>query len=116
MKIFKKIVELITGGNSTSFDKPPIYGGDGKSQENAVVINCASIGMANSLINRFLSEKYGVLDKDWKRSVEFYIHTENNNSPKIRVIGIETTDETKIQYFFDLSRPMKALDKMMGLH
>ena len=30
-------------------DKPPIYGDDGTTEENATVINCASMGVVNLL-------------------------------------------------------------------
>ena len=46
--------------------KPPIYGGDATSAQTAAIINCASMGTANLLTDRFISERHGQKDADWK--------------------------------------------------
>jgi len=96
-------------------DKPAIYGGDGKTEGNAAVINCTSMGTANHLMNRYISERHGEFEKDWNRTIEFFLNSEESNIPKIRVIGVECSNGSEHKYYFDVSRPMKVANKMLGL-
>jgi len=94
-------------GRTNDKTKPPIHGGTGSSHNDAVVINCASMAMSNELINRFISEKHGKINKDWNRAMEYIV-----NSPDIpedtiiRCISIECKDETTSSYYFDVSSPI----------
>ena len=93
-------------------DKPPIYGGDGLSDHSPAIINCASMEMAQALIDRFISEKCG---KDWKRGTEFTLKAPNNPDKMIRMICVQTPDGDEHKFYFDLSRPVAVAMKMSGL-
>lgn len=97
--------------------KPPMYGGDGSSPEQAVVVNCASMGTANHLIDRFISERHGEKGKDWQRGIEMFVNAPDVAEYTIRSIGVELSNGGRESYFFDVSRPMsgsKNVAKMMG--
>ena len=106
------------GGSIHSNDplggKPPIYGGNGTNEKKAAIVNCASMSMANYLIDNFISEKHGELEIDWNRTIEFFIKSQSEKNSKIRVIGITCSDGSKHKYYFDVTRPMNATDKLLG--
>lgn len=115
MGLFNKLFGKSKTNKNPLDDKPPIYGGDGTTEENAAVINCASMGTANRLMDRFISEKHGEVEKDWKRAIEFFRKSEDSNPPMIRVIRIQCSDGSEHQYYFDITRPMNVASKMFGL-
>lgn len=115
MGLFNKFFGNPGSNKNSSDDKPPIYGGDGTSEEDAAIINCASMGTANRLMDRFISDKHGELEKDWNRTVEFFLKSESPNATKIRVIGIKCSDGSEYKFYFDVTRPMKVANKMLGL-
>lgn len=87
--------------------KPPIHGGTGSSHNDAVVINCGSMAMCNELINRFISEKHGEINKDWNRAMEYIVNAPDTpDNTVIRCISIECKDETTSSYYFDISGPI----------
>lgn len=87
--------------------QPPIFGGTGSSHNDAVVINCGSMAMCNELINRFISEKHGEINKDWNRAMEYIVNAPDvPEDTIIRCISIESKDETTSSYYFDVSRPI----------
>jgi hypothetical protein len=90
----------------------PISGGDGSSFEQAVIIDCASTGMAHMLISRFLSDKHGVEGKDWDSGFEFFAKGANGPERFVRLLSISLRDGTKREYYFDISRAMKAFETM----
>ena len=92
--------------DSNDDSKPPIYGGDGSSRNEAVVINCTNMTMGNELINRFISEKNGEINKDWNRAMEYFVSSPDVPGNTIRCVSIERKDETTLSYYFDVSRPM----------
>ncbi|MEX0608812.1 MAG: hypothetical protein WD016_10690 [Balneolaceae bacterium] len=114
MGLFNKFFGSSKSNKNPLDDKPPIYGGDGTTEENAAVINCASMGTANQLINRFIAENHGEFEKDWNRTIEHFLNSEKSTAPQIRVIGVKCSDGTSHQYYFDVSRPMKVANKMLG--
>ena len=115
MALFNKFFGKSKSNKNPLDDKPPIYGGDGTTEENVAVINCASMGLANRLMDRFISEKHGEIEKDWNRTIEFFLKNEESKTPRIRVIGVECSDGAEYQYYFDVSRPMNVANKMLGL-
>lgn len=115
MGIFKKFFGKSESNKNPLDDKPPIHGGDGTTEENAAVINCASMRLANRLMNRFISERHGEFEKDWNRTIEFFLNSENSSIPDIRVIGVECSNGTEHKYYFDVSRPMKVANNILKL-
>jgi len=88
----------------------PISGGDGSTLEQAVIIDCASTGMAHMLISRFLSDKHGVEGKDWDSGFEFFAKGANGPTRFVRLLSISLRDGSKREYYFDISRAMKVVD------
>lgn len=98
-------------------DKPPLYGGDGSSPTQAVVVNCASMSMANHLIDQFISERHGQKDKNWNREFEMFDNSPNIPEFTVRTIAVKCSNGTLVSYHFDISKPMvatKNLAKMTG--
>ena len=99
-------------------DMPPIYGGDGSSSTDAVVVNCASMAMANHLIDRWLSERHGEMGADWSRGVELFDNSQDVPKFAIRIVTVGVRNGTGCRHYFDVSRPMagsKNVAKMMGV-
>ena len=97
---------------------PPIHGGDATSPRTAAIINCASMDTAHGLTDRFMSERHGKKDVDWKPKVDFFVNESGIPEATVRAHTIITTDGASHTYYFDVSRPMKgtaALMKMMGI-
>lgn len=92
-------------------DKPPLYGGDGSSNAQAAVVNCASMSMANHLIDGYITEQHGTKDIDWKRGVEMFDNSPNIPEFTVRIVDIECSDGSHVNYYFDVSRPMAATKK-----
>ncbi len=93
-------------------DKPPIYGGDGLSDNSPAIVNCASMGMAKALIDGFISERCG---NNWERGTEFTIANPNDPNKSLRLICVQTSDGNDHKFYFDLSRPVAVAMKMSGL-
>lgn len=93
-------------------DKPPIYGGDGLSNESPAIVNCASMGMAQALIDRFISERCG---EEWERGVEMTLASRNDPDKSIQAILVKLPDGTENRFYFDLSRPVSVAMKMSGM-
>lgn len=93
-------------------DKPPIYGGDGLSDESPAIVNCASMGMAQSLIDRFISDKCG---EEWERGIEMTLASRNDPEKNIKMISVNLPDGTENRFYFDLSRPVAVAMKMGGM-
>lgn len=93
-------------------DKPPIHGGDGGSVSSPIIVNCASMGMAKSLIDEFITEKCG---ENWIREVEYTTRVPDKSDKLLKVINIETYDGKKLSFYFDLERPIAAVSKMWGI-
>jgi len=118
MGLLSRIFGSSTSKRNPNDDKPPLYGGDGSNSEEAVVVNCASMGMANHLMDRFISERHGTKDQDWKRSMGMFVNGPEIEDFSIRCIGIETSNSENVAYYFDVTRPMngtKNVAKLMGV-
>lgn len=96
-------------GKSEIDQMPPIYGGDGLSERSPAIVNCASMRMAQALIDRFISEKWG---QQWNRGVELTVADPNDASRSLRVICVVTEEGEEHRYYFDLSRPLGVAMKM----
>lgn len=92
-------------------DKPPIYGGDGLSAESPAIVNCASMGMAQALIERFISERCG---NSWETGAELTLASPNDPDKDIKMISAKLPDGTENHFYFDLSRPVGVAMKMAG--
>lgn len=90
-------------------DKPPIYGGDGLSEEFPAIVNCASTGMAQALIDRFISERCG---ENWERGIELTLASRDNPEKDIKMVSAKLPNGTENQFYFDLSRPVGVAMKM----
>lgn len=95
-----------------SDDKPPIYGGDGMSAHSPAIINCASIGMAQRLMDKFITEKFG---DGWSRGVEFTLESPTDSEKRLKAICVSKPDGSEGKFYFDLSRPLGNAMKMMGI-
>lgn len=84
----------------------PYKGGDGLSKDSPVFINCASIGMANFLIDRFISEKHGVKNSDWNQTMSMTLKSKITECGMVKSIVINSANES-YTYYFDISRPFK---------
>tara|TARA_R110002095_G_scaffold214995_1_gene208127 strand:- start:34 stop:366 length:333 start_codon:yes stop_codon:yes gene_type:complete len=93
-------------------DMPPIYGGDGLSEYSPAIINCASMDMANHLIDKFISEKCGT---GWEKGIEFTIAAPDNSEKSLKAINIKQSNGAKACFYFDLSRPITNAMKMLGM-
>jgi hypothetical protein len=103
------------GAQQNEDSLPPLYGGDGSSVEDAVVVNCASTGMANQLIDQFIAQRHGEKDRDWERVVEAFVNGDDLPVDTIRAIGIVTNDRKAMTYYFDIGRVIRAMDAMAKL-
>jgi len=94
--------------------QPPIGGGDGSTKEQVIVLNCASIGMAQMLINRIISEKFGKKGIDWKGGIEMFAPGANGPDSYIRILTFSLKNGIRERFYFDLTRSMKVVDKLRG--
>ncbi|MDT4843922.1 hypothetical protein FQZ97_778610 [compost metagenome] len=108
------IISRLFGGKSKEQqdDKPPIYGGDGLSDRSPAIVNCASMGMAQALIDGFIAERCG---RGFKRGIEFTLEAPGNPGKLIKMICATAQDGSKHKFYFDLSRPVAVAMKMNGL-
>lgn len=94
-------------------NESPFMGGNGLSLDAPVYIDCASGGMAEHLIDRFISEKHGQKGIDWQIEVSFTVESAKTNCGMVKSIVVKTKQE-ELNYYFDLSRPMANLQKFTG--
>lgn len=108
------IISQLFGGRSKQQhdDQPPIYGGDGLSDRSPAIVNCASMAMAQALIDGFISKKCG---KGCERGIEFTLESPNDPDKLVKMICVTTRDGTEHKFYFDLSRPIAVAMKMSGL-
>lgn len=92
-------------------DQPPIYGGDGLSDRSPAIVNCASMAMAQALIDGFISEKCG---EGYERGIEFTLESPNDPDKLVKLIFVTAPDGTEHKFYFDLSRPVAVAMKMSG--
>jgi len=111
MGIFSK---LFGGGNARggATQKPPIHGGDGLSDQTPAIVNCASMSVANTLIERFISDACG---DGWERGIEFTVVNAKDSSKSLRLICVTRADGSEAKFYFDLTRPVEATAKLAGL-
>lgn len=100
------------GKSNTDDEKPAMYGGDGLTQSSPVIINCASMGVAQTLMERVINSHCG---KDWTREVEFSLKDPNDPQKSLKMISVVTQDGSKHSFYFDLSRPVKNAMKLQGM-
>ena len=95
---------------------PPIHGGDGTSSATPAIVNCASMSVADHLIDQFISERHGKKDADWKRGGEFFVSVPGSPEFTVRSIGVNTKSGSGSgpTYYFNLARPMRVAKAMMG--
>lgn len=93
-------------------DKLPIYGGDGMSALSPAIINCASMDMAQHLMDKFISENFG---DGWSRGAEFTLESPDDPEKLLKAICVSRPDGSEGKFYFDLSRPFGNAMKMMGL-
>jgi len=94
---------------------PPIYGGDAMSPQTAATINCAAMSTAHHLIDRFISERHGQKDIDWKRGIEFFVNEPGIPEFTVRAFAVTTTSGESYTYYFNVARPMNATKKLMKM-
>ncbi len=94
-------------------DLPPLYGGDGNSPQNPVIVNCCSVNSKDILINSFLEEKHGVKGTDWQSGFEYFVNEGGVPEYSIRAVTITLADGASRTYYFDISRPMNVAKKLM---
>ena len=92
----------------------PITGGDASSVETCGIIHCSSMGMANSLIDKFIGERHGTVGEDWNRSLEHFVVNDRIPSGVIRCINVTSKADNKA-YYFNVSKPMQGTLKMIEM-
>lgn len=107
------LLTFLFGSKKSNFDdKPPIYGGDGLSDSSPAIINCASMDMAQHLMDQFMAEKCGT---GWERGIEFTLGDPNNPKNNLKAITVKLSNGEITHFYFDLSRPVANAMKMLGL-
>jgi hypothetical protein len=118
MGIFKKAFRKEMTSVKSNLNVEPITGGDGSTPKTAAIVNCASQGMANSLIDKFISERHGIKDTEWKHTMSFFVNEDGIPEYSVRAYGIKLQNEDTFTYYFDISRPhnneMKMFNKLSG--
>ena len=94
----------------------PYIGGDGLSIKTPVGINCLNMHRAESLIEKFISEKHGRKNVDWEMGVSIVFRSSKAKCGYVMNTLVKTKDEEK-HYYFDLSRPILDGDRsVVGQH
>ena len=93
---------------------PPIHGGDGLSSATSAVVNCASMSVANHLIDQFISERHGEKNLSWERNGEFFVNVAGLPEFTVRAINVTTNSDAGQTYYFNIARPMRVAKAMMG--
>ena len=114
MGIFDLFSKKNPGGNRPSPAEVPFLGGNGSTPDEAIEPNCASVGMAHSMISRYVSERHGREGVDWEKSISASIVRPSDDRRVQRMIFKLSTDQT-VAYFFDLSRQARNTAAMLGL-
>lgn len=110
------LFDALFGKKSPSKSKlPPIYRGDGFSFQTPAIVNCASMSMANRLIDQFISQRHGQKDVDWERQIEFFVNAQGIPKFTVRAIGVKANTGQGPTYYFNVARPMNATKKLMGM-
>jgi hypothetical protein len=117
MGIFSEIYESLFGKSEKQklAEKPSTFGGDGTSPEEAVVVNCASMSMANRIIDDFISDRHGEKGDDWSREFEMFHNSPMEDGPTIRMIGVKMSNDESHNYYFNVSRPMGATMDLINM-
>lgn len=111
MRIFKKLFGSAKTPHPNT-DQPPVHGGDGLSAENPAIVNCASMGVANDLIERFISASCG---ENWNKEIELTIENPNDASSSLTVISVTKADGSDVNFYFDLTKPVAGTANLVGL-
>ena len=89
------------------------HDGDGLSKNSPVSINCASMELAKSYMDIFIKDNCG---DDCKRTdLEYTIANPNDSKKLIKVISVKKSDETEMEFFFDLSRQINNFTNMVSI-
>lgn len=117
MSIFSEVYESLFGKSEKEklAEKPSVFGGDGTSPEEAAVVNCASMGMDNRIIDDFISDRHGEKGDDWSRGFEMFHNSPMEDGPTIRMIGVKMSDDESRNYYFNVSRPMGATMDLINM-
>ena len=95
-------------------DFPALYGGAGTTFETPVIVNCCSGETAQLLIDRFISERHGKQGIDWSRDFEMTLaDAKTPDGPMIRCVTVRLGDGSSREYYFDKSRPVETLDRLL---
>lgn len=70
------------------------------------------MGMAHALIDSFISEKCG---NEWEQKTAFTIAAPNTSNKTVKMVCIQAFDGSEHKFYFDLSRPVDASMKMIGI-
>ena len=113
-KILDEPESIGSKNNSTKESNYELFhGGDGLSKNSPVSINCASMELAKSYIDIFIKDNCG---DDCKRTdLEYTISNPNDSKKFIKVISVKKPDETKMEFFFDLSRQVNNFTNMVNI-
>lgn len=98
MKLFKN---LFRKRNSKRLNKTAYSGGDGSSEENAVIINCDNSLFGISYEYSYIEDLYGKPNEDWTVKLQSLIHKNEKSYDKIE---IELKNGYKNIIYFDITR------------
>lgn len=82
---------------------PPLFGGDGLSENSPVVVNATSRALSERLIKDFISQTMGKSGVDWK-TVETALIVSPDRDGHVECRVAESLDGQRREFFFDLSR------------
>jgi hypothetical protein len=118
----KNFIEKLFGRKSSKVKRDenfkPITGGDGLTPKSSVTLNCSSMGMGNHLIEKFITERHGGKNIEWKPTIEYFVNADDIPKFTIRAYGIDLSNGEAQTYYFNISRPHNNemnMVKMMGL-
>jgi hypothetical protein len=66
------------------------------------------------LMNRILTEKHGTEGKDWESGIEMFAREANGPDKYVRIRTISLRNDASLSYYFDITRAMRVVDKLLG--
>lgn len=87
-------------GNTSHSDSNLFSGGDGSSEQNAVIINATNYADGIDAEYNFIKSKYGMRGVNWKLERQML---NENNSKKYDVMVIKLADGSKQEIYCDIT-------------
>jgi len=105
----------MSDGTRSASDLPPFGGGEGKSEEDAVVINAPTDFAGVGAEYAWLSSRFGKRGTDWERTLQMLAHGQDGHRV-FDVLFIRLADGTTRKIWFDITRFYGDLPFAMRAH